>query len=337
MKVTDDILAALAAATTDGTRLVLAGPQMDPKLYQRVNEVLEAVGGRWTKTARAHLFPTDAAEAIAPVIATGHVVTLKEKRTQAQYFPTPDAVVQRLIELADLQPGMEVLEPSAGSGAIATAVASQGAYVDCFEQDPGYAAVLTDIGVARSVTVADFLTAPAEPRYDRVVMNPPFTRQADVAHVQHALGFLKPNGLLVAVMSHATTFQKGAAASFRALVEARGGQVEALPDGAFAASGTGVRTIIVSIPATRPAGAQPLVWPSQRQAETSADEFLDPAEIAKDIADSLREATKIMDGIARDLARPVHRAPKPAASVTTLPLPAGSGGQLSFDELGEAS
>src|SRR5690606_4359523 len=169
---------------------------MDPRLYQRVNEVLEAVGGRWTTAVQAHVFPVDAAQALAPVLATGSVVTLREKRQSAQYFPPPAAVVQRVIELADLKPGMEVLEPSAGSGAIAAAAAERGAVVDCIEQDPGYAAVLADESVARTLTVADFLAVPAEPRYDRVVMNPPFTRGADMQHVEHALRFLKPDGLL---------------------------------------------------------------------------------------------------------------------------------------------
>ena len=87
MKVTADVLAALANADVDGQRLVLTGPRMDPKLYQRVNEVLEAVGGRWTTNAGAHLFPTDAAAAIAPVIATGQVVRCGRNATTPSTSP----------------------------------------------------------------------------------------------------------------------------------------------------------------------------------------------------------------------------------------------------------
>lgn len=339
MKVTADIIEALHQADIDGRRLVLTGPRMHPTMYQRVNEVLEAVGGRWTKNQGSHVFPTDAADAIAPVIAAGQVVTLREKRNDAQYFPTPPAVVERLVELASIQPGMEVLEPSAGSGSIATAAAARGAVVDCIERDPGYAAVLAETGAPRSVQVADFLTVPPEPRYDRVVMNPPFTRQADVAHVQHAIGFLKPAGRLVSVMSHAVTFQKGAAATFRSLVEQRGGRVETLPDGAFAESGTGVSTILVSVPATCPADARPVTWPSrQAVAAPEAGEFRDPAEIAREIVGNLREAMTIMDELARDLARPAPCAMSaPRATVTDLPLPAEPFGQLSFEGIGEAS
>ncbi|MFI5831103.1 class I SAM-dependent methyltransferase [Streptomyces sp. NPDC051578] len=308
---------------------------MNPPLYQRVNEVLEAVGGHWTKSAEAHLFPADAACAIAPVLASGQVVTLREKRQDAQYFPTPAAVVKRLVELAAVAPGMHVLEPSAGSGAVASAAAAAGAVVDCIERDPGYAAALTEAGTARTIRVADFLTATPEPLYDRVLMNPPFTKGADMAHVQHALRFLKPTGLLVAVMSCAVTHDSRGTAEFRALVEQRGGAVEAVPEKAFASSGTNVDTVIVTIPATRPTDAQPAVWPTREVPEQAMAEFRDPAEIAREIADSLCEAMQLMDKVARDLAKP-NRIATPVRPVADLPLWSG-GEQLAFIDLGEAS
>lgn len=326
MKLDADVIAALTSADTDGNRLILAGPRMNPKQYQRVNEVLEACGGRWVSLAGAHLFLVDAADAIASAIATAEVVTLREKRNDAQYFPTPDSVVQRLIDLADTQPGMEVLEPSAGSGAIAVAAAARGAIVDCIERDPGYANLLADTGAARCIQVADFLSTRPEPRYDRVIMNPPFTRGADIAHVQHALGYLKPDGLLVSVMPHSVAWQD-ASAPFRTFVEERGGYVEALPGGAFATSGTGVRTVIVAVPAARPAEAVSIVWPSDTAPEVETEDFGDPADIAAEILASLREATRQFETVAAALVRP-----RPTA-VATLPLPEPAViGQLVFEE-----
>ncbi|MFD7995580.1 hypothetical protein [Streptomyces mexicanus] len=324
MKLSADIRTALETADVDGTHLVLAGPRMDPKLYQRVNEVLETVGGRWTTTVQAHVFPVDAAQAIAPILETGQVLTLREKRQQAQYFPTPSAVVQRVIELAGVQAGMEVLEPSAGSGAIASAVTERGAVVDCIERDPGYAAVLTDTGVARSVRVGDFLTVAPRPVYDRVVMNPPFTRGTDILHVEHALRFLKPDGLLVSVMSWAVTEASRKTGKFRALVEARGGTVEAVPAGAFAESGTDVPTVIVTIPATRPADAVPTIWPTRETPETEEQEFRSPEEILDELRANLREAMAEFDALAELLARPVPK------TTEVVQLPAQREEQLSF-------
>ncbi|MGW2986412.1 class I SAM-dependent methyltransferase [Streptomyces goshikiensis] len=305
MRIPADVLAVMSDRTeADCHRLTLVGPRLPPALYQRVNEVLEAVGGRWMKSEGAHLFPVHAAEALAPVLAAGEVVTPGEKRTLAQYFPTPVPVVGRLIALAALEPGMTVLEPSAGSGVIATAAAARGAIVDCIELDPGYATVLSDKHVARRVLVADFLTVPVEPRFDRVLMNPPFTRGTDMSHVVHALRFLKPNGLLVSVMSWTVTEQTDSTTAFRKLVEQRGGHVEALPARAFAQSGTTVDTVLVAIPATRPGGARPTVWPVRGIPVRDAEELGSPAGIAAEIVSDLRKAVAAFEQVASELTRP---------------------------------
>ncbi|QBJ94462.1 SAM-dependent methyltransferase (plasmid) [Streptomyces seoulensis] len=333
MKIPPALLATLKdRAHTDGNRLTLTGPRLDPRTYQQINEILEAVGGRWTSSEGAHLFPTDADTALAPVYATGSVVTLREKRQSAQYFPTPKPVVQRLIDLAKLTPGVRVLEPSAGSGAIAGAVTEAGATVDCIERDPGYAAVLADAG--HQVHAADFLTVPAEAAYDRVVMNPPFTKGADMQHVEHALRFLKPDGLLVSVMSWTVTTESRATAKFRTLVEARGGTVEAVGKGAFRESGTDVPTVIVTIPATRPADAQPTTWPTRKTPPATESEFEDPAAIAAEIIASLKEATAQFEKVAAALERPAP--PTPARPVDVVPLPQRTQDQLFFDFDGAA-
>ena len=80
-----------------------------------------------------------------------------------------------------------------------------------------------------------------------MVMNPPFSRQADIDHVTHAARFLRPGSRMVAIMSAGTIFrQNSKAVAFREWVEALGGTLEELPDGTFKASGTMVRTCIVS-------------------------------------------------------------------------------------------
>lgn len=64
------------------------------------------------------------------------------------------------------------------------------------------------------------------------------------------LKFLKPGGLLVAVMSTGVAFRDNALTKdFRELIRARGGEIEALPEGSFKAAWTMVRSLIVTIPA----------------------------------------------------------------------------------------
>lgn len=246
MKLDDEVLAVLSRATVAGKALTLTG-QLDRKLYERTNKALEAAGGKWDRKAKAHLFGAEAAERVEQMLATGQVEVPKD---EFNYFPSPPAVVKRLLQLADIKSGMRVLEPSAGKGAIAYACADAGATVDCYElMEANFAALAGDqrLGPVRHM---DFLAQAPEASYDRVVMNPPFMKQLDIKHVLHALKFLKPTGLLVSVMASSVTFRDNKLTQdFRDLVRARGGDIEALPEGSFKASGTAVNTVIVTIPA----------------------------------------------------------------------------------------
>lgn len=249
MNVSADVLEVLDKAETDGNMLRLAGPAMDRQLYVRTDTVLKAAGGKWHRKQRVHLFDGDAADAIEQILLTGQVTS---KKQQFGYFPTPAPVVEQLMELADIQPGMRTLEPSAGRGAIALAAAAQGALVDCVEIQADNADALTaERNPNITIVVADFLATTPQPIYDRVVMNPPFARQQDIAHVKHAWTALKPGGRLVAVMSAGITFRSGDAATFRRFLNETGGDLHEVPDGAFKESGTGVSTVIATIPAGR--------------------------------------------------------------------------------------
>lgn len=183
--------------------------------------------------------------------AAASLASNMEVRRDREAFVTPPAVVDRLMALAEIQPGEAVLEPSAGTGNIAAAAVEAGAVVDCVELDLGLANVLMDrVPRVRHVYIRDFLgVEPDGQSYDAVVMNPPFLRGRDIAHVTHALQFVKPGGRLVAVMGAGVAYSKvKAAAEFRQLVEDRDGEIIALPADAFKLSGISVSTVIVVIP-----------------------------------------------------------------------------------------
>jgi hypothetical protein len=244
MQIPTDVLAVLDHAETTGHELRLTGT-LDRQLYVRTNKTLEAAGGKWNKKARAHLFDNPAADVLDAILSTGEVTSPRD----FGYFPTPPNVVDRLIELADLRPGMDVLEPSAGRGAIVSRLHAAGCKVTCIELLADNAAHLTDAG-AHQFLVADFLAVGPMRGFERVVMNPPFAKQADIRHVMHAHRFLLGGGLLVAVMSNGVTFRDNAlTGEFRALMDRVGGSLEPLPEGSFQVSGTGVNTVIAVLPA----------------------------------------------------------------------------------------
>ena len=244
MRVDQDIIAVLDRATVAGNALTLTG-QLDRKLYERTAKALEAAGGKWSRKAKAHVFDGDAAAAIEPILLTGQIVSAKQ---ELGAFYTPPQVARMVIALADLVPGLAVLEPSAGRGALAAPAHLAGCLVDCVEIDPRSAAILCSTPY-HGVVEADFLAQRPKPQYDRVVMNPPFARQDDIRHVMHATRFLKPGGRLVAVMSSSVRFRTNKLTTeFRDFVDAspHGAISENLPEGSFKESGTGVNACIVT-------------------------------------------------------------------------------------------
>lgn len=249
MKVEQEILAVLSTSHFDGHQLLLP-MQLDRKTYEKVAKVIEWSGGKWSKKAKAHVFAEPAADALDQLFLTGEISNVKQDLGQ---FDTPPHVVAWLIRLANIETGMKVYEPSAGIGnivgALREATGKEGT-VFGHELDPKrHAQCMTNqfssFG-AGGLGLGDFLKVEPNPVFDRVVMNPPFAKQADMAHVQHASLFLKPGGRLVSVMSPSFTFrQDSRTVAFRSFLDDMEAETEVLPEGSFKSSGTGINTVIV--------------------------------------------------------------------------------------------
>ena len=148
------------------------------------------------------------------------------------FFPTSGAVVEQMLEAADIQEGMAVLEPSAGMGHIADAIRERtGVAADAVELSPSRRELLEAKGY--ELVGQDFLDL-KEGSYDRIVMNPPFSHGRDIQHVQHAYSLLKPGGRIVAIMGESAFFNSNKRAeAFRDWLESVGGTSEKLPEGSF--------------------------------------------------------------------------------------------------------
>lgn len=221
VKLTDEVRAVLERATVDGNILYLPEGQLDRKLYEAVNKALANAGGKW-KTRVGHVFPTAAAPKLAAMLGTG--IAIDEKKRDQVFFTSRD-LADRVAARADVA-GEHVLEPSAGNGSLADACMRAGALsVSCFEINTQHTDTLRAKGY--DTIYDDFLifSPAANALYSRIVMNPPFTKNQDIAHVQHALKWLAPGGILVAIMLDNQT-RKG----FAALEEYDPG-IEAVPRG----------------------------------------------------------------------------------------------------------
>lgn len=249
--ITPQVEDVLRRSRIEGTTLYLPPGQLDRKLYVAVNEVLERLGGDWSRKAKGHTFKGSPQEALAAVLDTGEMPA----KNPLDFFPTPPEVVSLLLDYAGLDNGQRVLEPSAGIGAIARAIAAEGLDIEleCIELDPQHVATLRASGF--TTIACDFLQyspfaqSMSAPGYDRIVMNPPFRAEGDplayITHIDHAYGMLAIDGRLVSVAPSGFTFREDRrCAEFRAMVRAKGGW-SALPEGAFTTSGTGVNTVLL--------------------------------------------------------------------------------------------
>jgi Domain of unknown function (DUF4942) len=185
------------------------------------------------------------------------------------FYPTPEKASNTVIEKARLlrsatDERLRILEPSAGTGNLARPCVLFGSewkdrhkegyrfdqIVDCIEMQPHLADALTKEKIYHRVTCADFLQVKPDPAnlYDRVIMNPPFDRERDIDHVMHAMNFLKPDGLLIAIMSAGTEFRETKKSiAFREYMEKLNAHWEDLPPGSFAEAGTYINTMILSV------------------------------------------------------------------------------------------
>lgn len=217
--------------------------QLERELYERVNKALVAMGGKWKSgKVKAHLFTFDPRTQVEGLIETGALVVKRDG-----FFETPPAIVDRMITLAELTPGMSVLEPSAGMGAIALRLRQLRYQPLVIELDEKRAGWLRENGF--TIIGFDFLAFDDGIPFMRILMNPPFEEGQDMDHVRHAYQMLnKKGGRLVAIMGeHAFFADDKKSVEFRKWLDQVHGKAEKLPEGSFKESGTGANTRIVVI------------------------------------------------------------------------------------------
>jgi len=241
-----DVLKGLRVERENGGYIGYLEGQLDRDLYVRTNKALEVLGGKWNRKAKGHTFAADPRDALADMLDSGEATVVKDG-----WFPTPRAVVERMLDLVPVDPGGMILEPSAGEGHICDVVCADywldpAEWFFCIERDRRRARVLAEKGYR--VECGDFLSYSPPPHFSRIYMNPPFEAGQDIDHVRHAYDFLKPGGALVAVMSESPFFRGDKrATAFREWLAEVGGQSHPLPPDSFKESGTGVNTRLVVI------------------------------------------------------------------------------------------
>lgn len=237
LKIVNPVLSNIALMTVNGTRLELPKSTKFDN-YTQVKDALLKAGGKYKNNGFEF---GKCAQEIYDRLLGGEKLNDKKK---FQFFATPEHIVQKVQELAGVEETHTVLEPSAGHGALVEGIDKS--QVQCFELFEDNVAVLNEKGY--QVAQADFLSIPAQEIYDRILANPPFTKNQDIDHIRHMYDFLAPGGKLVSIASKSWKMgsQKKQKEFNDWLVELNA-HVTYLGSGEFKSSGTNIETCIITI------------------------------------------------------------------------------------------
>lgn len=264
-QINSDALAVLKQCKVTGNNIQLPDMQLDRKLYESIAKELKLIGGSWKGgKISAFVFQSDPTDLLENICGG----TSKNLKKEFQFFHTPLVLAHRLVRLAEIKEGMTVLEPSAGQGHLIEAIYHQFprtmsgpndepcVTVDFCELMPQNREVLLkkisenkNWASRTSFMAEDFLEFSTRWKYDRIVANPPFSKNQDIDHIRAMYDSLNPSGILVSIASiHWHTVRMRAKEDdFAQWLHRLGAEIISLPAGEFKEAGTNIETCIVKI------------------------------------------------------------------------------------------
>ena len=236
----------LSKCTVDGNIVKLPEDQLERKLYLEVAKSLNLIGGKWKGgKVQGFVFLTDPTELLSEIANGGN----RNLKKEFQFFGTPAPLANYLVELAEVDNSHSILEPSAGQGAMIRAInAVCDVRVDCYELMEVNRIILKKTKLKFNLLGDDFLNH-SEGKYDRIIANPPFTKNQDIDHILKMWDCLNDGGRLVSICS--TSWFNGSQRKqiqFIQFLDENDAEVLDIEPGAFKESGTNVggKIIILS-------------------------------------------------------------------------------------------
>lgn len=162
---------------------------------KEMHSIIERMGGKIEDSVVS--FDYDPREALKQIARTGCIPDQKSY----QFYPTKEELASDMTYLLDLgKYKSEILEPSAGHGALALEVKDvwKNSSVTCVELDTLNFEILKSKGL--NAVNCDFLEFKSTKKFDAVIMNPPFNQGQAEAHVKKAYKHLGDSGVLVACL-----------------------------------------------------------------------------------------------------------------------------------------
>lgn len=235
----------LQNCTIEGNIVKLPEGQLDRKLYQEVAKALELIGGKWKGGKVMGFIFTENPTELLTEIASGEKRNLKK---EFQFFATPSDLADEIVNYARINEGDSILEPSAGQGAIIKAINKVSKSIpDCYELMDVNVSILEKSELKFNLLGPDFLNH-TNKQYNKIIANPPFTKNQDIDHLTKMYSVLKDGGTLVCITSESwVTGSQKKQVAFREWLDSIDTEVIDIERGAFKESGTMVGGKIVII------------------------------------------------------------------------------------------
>lgn len=222
-----------------GNILFLPEIQLDRKKYLDIAKRLEFLGGKWKTNKKGFVFDRN--------ITLDEIIENKEIKKDIQFFETPEVLADYLVELAEIDDYHTILEPSAGRGAIIKAIQKLSRcwvnYYEISETNKKYLDSLDNVRCLGN----DFLCND-DGKFQRIVANPPFSKNQDIQHIMRMYNRLDEGGILVSCASRHWEISKDKkSVEFRKFLEMVNAEIKDIDEGTFKKSGTmiGAKIIII--------------------------------------------------------------------------------------------
>ena len=232
--------------------------------YDVLKPIIESLGGHWREREKCFIFGIDVKDEVANVFSNNFKVSQEwldewKEQHRSQFFPTPHHIAERVVELAEIKDGQNILEPSAGQGALLDCIHAKDCHIIAIEPEANNVKYLADKGYNYVKTTFEDIYSelmsnegrahlPTEPLFDRVIMNPPFSSQNDIKHYLMAYELLRKNGIIVGILSeNALYYDTVVTKDFNVFLKEHNAYIEVVPFHSFKESGTTIDTVIIKI------------------------------------------------------------------------------------------
>jgi len=244
-------------STIDGYIVRLPNIELPRKTYIEIKKAMNFIDGEWIGgNIQGFLFDYNPEERLKSILNKEYTIDTKK---ESQFFETPKELAKNMAELLNPSSHDRILEPSAGRGSLIKAVLDTDRENLCESQFYVYENLKMNKDILlekypRVNFIGDDFEKNKTGTYNKIIANPPFSKNKDIKHFFKMMSHLSRFGTLVCLISN--HYQKSTdkeSNMFNYFVNSTDFNywydidLKEIPSGTFKESGTNISTTLVRI------------------------------------------------------------------------------------------